>query len=276
MSFPDVGDQAPPISGVDVTTGVPFTLSNYLGKVVLIGFSGPSWCEPCKYEAPIIQELWDEVKHCNVQFVMVSVRDELQALKQAIQLFGWDMPVLMDLTLWHDIYKALFVPTIFILDKQHKICKREVGVLHGNPKEDKDEIRKWLYDCGMDCSSSDAYKRDLSKWAATVVITLGGVNVDGGGTAIWPSGKPMPIEPWGPFVLSRESRDIITSLAIKELGSMISDKATRIETQAVAIRQLENSVKGMELKFKIQSAPLENHFSKVNLKGNTGVLREAQ
>jgi len=265
MSHLNIGDQAPPFSGHDVVTGLPFDLNDHLGQIVVVGFSGLTWCPPCQFEAPILQDLWAEVKYCQqkVQFVMISVNDPLdgQALKNAIQIFGLTMPFLIDPTIPVN-YKVDAVPTLYILDAQHKVCNFSIGV-GPDPVALKNEISQKLKDCGMgECRSP----LTVDIWAAIrIILFIGDATGDGGGIGITPGGgPPIHIDPNGPpTTLGREQKDIIYSLAINQLASSISDRTSRIETQESALKLLDRSVKSLEQRFKTQNIPLDRLYSPV-------------
>jgi peroxiredoxin len=240
---PNIGDPAPQFSAVDVITNQTHNLSDYAGQVVLLIFSGPSWCPPCQFEAPILVDLWDEFESSfavpKVKFLMISCfgNETPQAFKTAVQNFGITFPALLnpgqDIT---DLYGVAGVPAMFVVNTEQKICNTHVGA---SPPADalREDIFNMLIGCGA--AEPKSLKIDLSKWAAVMTI-LFGVTQDGGGLGIKPGGGPIPIDPWGPLVrLTAQKRDILLQLAISELAKGVTDYKTAkgIETMALTAAQ---------------------------------------
>ena len=73
-----IGDTAPTFSGHDIVNDEPFNLSDHAGSVILLAFSGITWCPPCQYEAPYLQQLWQEftdgITNPPVKFLLVSTK----------------------------------------------------------------------------------------------------------------------------------------------------------------------------------------------------------
>ena len=118
----NIGDTAPPFSGTVHGTNDTFTLQDYQGDFVVLAFSGLTWCVPCQFEAPILQDLWEEFKTgCylpHIQFVMIhgtfsdsSFDEELAKLPAAISQYGITFPVIADNSIW-DLYEISSVKTM--------------------------------------------------------------------------------------------------------------------------------------------------------------------
>jgi len=217
-------------------------LSDYAGQMVLLIFSRPSWCPPCKFEAPVLQELWNTFSKVacqpRTQFLMISVNETEQSYKTAVQSFGITFPALFDTGgIITNLYGVQAVPTLFIIDTEQKICNTHVGA---SPPADAlaDEIHGLLTSCG----ACDKTVMDFTHMIAAVKI-LFGVTQDGGGVVISPSGHPIPIDPWGPLQkISPEKKNVLINLAIAEMTKSLNDAKTAATIEMAALRSVTASV----------------------------------
>src|SRR5574341_1054098 len=94
--MPKIGYPAPLFTGTNVVTGQKYSLGDHQGSVILVAVSGLTWCGPCQFEAPILQEIWSTgLTLCSpVQFVMVSYLDDAAALRDKVEELGLTFPVL--------------------------------------------------------------------------------------------------------------------------------------------------------------------------------------
>jgi peroxiredoxin len=240
----NIGDVAPDFTATDVVSGTTINLSDYVGQVALVAFAGPSWCGPCQFEAPVLQDLWEDINlqscHPPPQFLMIGVNETQQSLKSAATGFGLTFPALFDGNGGIAAqYGVEGVPEVFIIGTDGKVCRRVSGAI--TPATAMyDELRDALLDCGA--CKKHAETPDISRWAAIVHI-LFGVIQDGGGLAIGPGGKPHPIDPWGPLKLSPAKRNVLASLAISELSKTMKDPKAAQAIEATALKSAEASMK---------------------------------
>jgi peroxiredoxin len=122
----DIGDQAPDFSGDDVQGGDTFTLSDHAGQVVVVSFNGLSWCGPCRDEAQVLQELWVEMEPAGVQFVMISVDEDVADFTANLANFGITMPALSDPAIV-SAYDVSAVPILYILTRDLKVFQIHRG-----------------------------------------------------------------------------------------------------------------------------------------------------
>jgi len=234
----DIGDPAPVFSGVDIRTDKPFNLSDYQDQAVLIAFNGLTWCPPCQFEAPILQQLWQyfNTHICNVgiQFVMVSYLDSsVEQLKAAVDNFGITMPVLVDPTIPQQ-YEIDAVPMLYFLGKGLKVCATKLGA-GGSPSVLYNEIFQQLSLCagGLQCHEL-AIVKDLY-WEEISHI------------------------PW-PLPYRLEMNDAIRNIVISQMAEQLDDPVTSQRLQVIALEAASASLRQAAARIKRIPAKLETEW----------------
>jgi thiol-disulfide isomerase/thioredoxin len=101
-------------------------LSSFKGKKVFVNLWA-TWCPPCVAEMPSIQELYNQTRSSNTEFVMLSLDKNFDIAKQ------WAMQKKYNLPLYYasgDLPEALQVagiPTTFIFDEEGNLIFNHVG-----------------------------------------------------------------------------------------------------------------------------------------------------
>lgn len=103
------------------------SLHDYRGKVVLVTFWA-SWCLPCREEMPTIREAYE--RHRAAGFEVVGISIDARPADAAAFVAEFRIP--FDNLLDGDVrvgrqYRALGVPTSFLLDRSGRIAYRVVG-----------------------------------------------------------------------------------------------------------------------------------------------------
>jgi cytochrome c biogenesis protein CcmG/thiol:disulfide interchange protein DsbE len=116
------GDSAPDFS-MTLLDGSEVSLSDLHGQVVVLNFWA-SWCDPCREEAPGLQEVWETYEGKGVIFLGVSHKDAEDASRAFVQEFGLTY---LNGTDPRDrisrAYGITGVPETFILDAEGKIAQ---------------------------------------------------------------------------------------------------------------------------------------------------------
>jgi len=163
-----------------------------------------------------------------------------QQFKNAVEDFGITFPALLNpnqtIT---NLYEVSGVPQLFVVDTEQIICDK-----HGGAGPPADALHDHIYNMLIACGAAEPKPlKSISKWAAVMTI-LFGVTQDGGGLGITPGGKPIPIDPWGPFMrLSAEKKDVLLQLAISEMAKGVKDYETASEIETMALKGAEVSMK---------------------------------
>jgi cytochrome c biogenesis protein CcmG/thiol:disulfide interchange protein DsbE len=116
-----VGEPAPGTSLPQLESGGSESLADYKGRWVLVNFWA-SWCEPCKEEAPALEEF--QRQHGGPKFTVLGVdtRDLTSDGREFVREYGLSYPQLRDGDggAAHD-YGTTGVPENFLVDPEGKV-----------------------------------------------------------------------------------------------------------------------------------------------------------
>lgn len=114
---PKPGLRAPDFT-LQTLDGQSINLSDLEGHPVLVNMWA-SWCTPCKYEMPAIQEVYEEYKDRGFVVLAVNLtkKDDLASVKTFIEQYSLTFPVLLDQDgRVEDAYQLRGLPTSFFID----------------------------------------------------------------------------------------------------------------------------------------------------------------
>jgi len=123
---PQVGEQAPDFQLPNLE-GQSISLSDFRGEPVLVNFWA-SWCGPCIYEMPFIQEVYEEWSASGLVVLAINKGESLSTAKDFMQSGNYSFPVLLDIS--QDValeYNIWGIPTTFFIDKDGIIQAIKVG-----------------------------------------------------------------------------------------------------------------------------------------------------
>lgn len=114
-------------AGQPAPAAAELALADYRGQIVLISFWA-SWCRPCDYELPLLNQFYLSRREQGVQVIAISVDCDRAAAQQYADNRKYAMPMVWDEGgRVADLYQADVLPTLIVIDPAGRV--REVG--HG-------------------------------------------------------------------------------------------------------------------------------------------------
>ena len=111
--------------------GGKISLAEYRGRPVVVNFWG-SWCDPCKEEAPVLEETWQRYKHRGLIVLGVDFHDLKGAARRFARENDMSYPLAYDgpgATITD--YGVEAAPeTFFVAPDGKLICERLLGGVH--------------------------------------------------------------------------------------------------------------------------------------------------
>ena len=92
---PAADRQVPEFSLEMVTSRGRLSSDDLRGAPVVLNFFA-SWCVPCREEAPLLQDAWEDYRDEGLQMVGVSIRDSKPDARAFVEKFGITYPVVHD------------------------------------------------------------------------------------------------------------------------------------------------------------------------------------
>ncbi|HHT9136910.1 MAG TPA: redoxin domain-containing protein [Candidatus Wunengus sp. YC60] len=118
-----IGMEAPTFNVADVN-GNPVDLSKYKGNIIIIDFWA-TWSDPCIQEFPNVKKMYAKFKGKGVQFLGVSLDDDIEDLRGFVKQFDVEWPQIFDGKRWAgeipSLYHIQATPTMYVLDRENKV-----------------------------------------------------------------------------------------------------------------------------------------------------------
>lgn len=123
---PQLGEPAPDFQFQD-SEGQTTSLSDFRGEVVLVNFWA-TWCGPCVYEMPFIQQVYDEWRGKGLVVLTINIGESANKATSFMEEYSLSFPVLLDTS--SEVaqrYNVQYIPTTFFIDEDGIIQHIEVG-----------------------------------------------------------------------------------------------------------------------------------------------------
>jgi len=135
-----MGEQAPMIR-LPSLDGRSYALRPEPGKALIVNFWA-SWCEPCRREAPELQEFHERHKDtASVYAVNLTSKDQIDLAVAFAQQNNLLIPVLLDeKSEAADAYRVASLPTTYLISPDGKVAARKIGLI------DRDTLEKFIQD----------------------------------------------------------------------------------------------------------------------------------
>lgn len=126
------------------SSGVSHSLSQYLGKVVIVNFWA-SWCPPCVHEMPSMTRLNDDLSDQPFSILAINLGEAPDDIKRFLNTYPVSFPILLDpqqkLT---KKWKVFAFPTSYLLDKNGTIRYSVAGGIDWNSTESRKVVNSLL------------------------------------------------------------------------------------------------------------------------------------
>lgn len=125
--------------------GERVSMQQFKGKVVFINIWA-TWCPPCIAEMPGINSLFNDVKHEDIVFLMLSVDQDFEKAKRFNEKKGFDFEIYeVDGEMPH-MYHTESIPTTFVIGANGELMLTHRGMADYNTTEFKAFLKSLLYD----------------------------------------------------------------------------------------------------------------------------------
>jgi peroxiredoxin len=135
---PQVGKLAPDFEFTDAE-GNSTSLRDLRGKSIILNFWA-TWCGPCRYEMPLLQDLaYDQEKADNGLILLtVNSGESADTVQRFMKERGFSFPVLLDVEKGISrSYNVRFIPTTFFIGQDGIISNIRVGAFMNGDQLEK-------------------------------------------------------------------------------------------------------------------------------------------
>ena len=137
MGITRVGPAKTPGFELENMAGTLVSLDDYKGRVVLLNFWA-TWCPPCKAEMPAMERLHKELYGKGLSIVAIDDFEKREKVEKFLKEYPYTFDILLDPTgKTSEAFKAMMLPTSFIIDKEGNAVGKAVGMREWDSADSK-------------------------------------------------------------------------------------------------------------------------------------------
>ena len=124
--------------------GQPFDLAAQRGKLVLVDFWA-SWCEPCRRELPVLEDMYRQHAAAGLVIVGVSLDEQRSDAEAFLQQVKLSFPIVYDQD--RQIGKTWAppkMPSVYLIERDGTVARVFAGEAPGQLEELQSEVRRRL------------------------------------------------------------------------------------------------------------------------------------
>lgn len=144
-----VESEGPPAPDFRLTSlqGESVELHDFAGRILVLELWA-TWCGPCRLQADILHELYEEVAGSDIEFLAVSLGESREVVERFVEDEPFTYPVLLDpdetLGISLEVYA---LPTVVVVDGEGRVRFAQAGIT------DAGTLRRVLSDLGVEIST---------------------------------------------------------------------------------------------------------------------------
>ncbi|MFH0873125.1 MAG: TlpA disulfide reductase family protein [bacterium] len=125
--------------------GKEVSLSGLKGKVIVLTFWS-IWCNPCRQELPVLDALDKRYQERGLKVIGVTIdRDSVGSIQEFVTKHDLCFPILLDRERKAmKAYRAHFLPTTFVLNREGVVVDKKVGIHNWMSPESQSSIEGLL------------------------------------------------------------------------------------------------------------------------------------
>jgi peroxiredoxin len=124
--------------------GSEVSLAQYKGQVVMLNFWA-SWCEPCRHEMPLLEDIYKKYNKLGFTLIGVNVEPDSKAADDWLKQTPVSFPVLYDKdSKVSRLYNVAGMPTTVIIDRKGNLRYLHVSYKPGDEGDYLNNIRAMI------------------------------------------------------------------------------------------------------------------------------------
>jgi cytochrome c biogenesis protein CcmG, thiol:disulfide interchange protein DsbE len=124
-------DYAAPELAVTTLAGVPVSLADFRGSVVLVNLWA-TWCPPCREEMPTLNAFYDQYKDQGFVLIAIDQEETREVVEPFVEEFGLTFPVWLDEDyLAQDAFKTVHLPSSYVIGRDGRVRLMWIGAISG-------------------------------------------------------------------------------------------------------------------------------------------------